>query len=274
MRLSFPNGEHADVLIGPTAATVGSADGNSVVIGQADVAAWHAQIIDDARGTILQIIDPAARTHVNARPVREKALLRAGDTVTFGGVGAVLKADRDELVEPAPPARAAAAGGPANPARAVLRGLSGVEFGKSIPIGRRLMIGRGRECDLVLDDSALAARQVALDQVDDAIHLRRIDDAPGPVTVNGVAVDDAVLHSGDQIVFAGHRFLLEAPGLPLRGQATPAPSASITQMLPGIEHADVPEAPAATARSGIAWLIGAAILIGLALAALLLWGTR
>src|SRR5204863_325035 len=37
-------------------------------------------------------------------------------------------------------------------------------------------------------------------------------------SVNGVPVSDAVLAPGDQVVIDQHRFVLEAPGLPARGQ--------------------------------------------------------
>ena len=71
MRLSFVNGGHDDLVVTSGGVNLGSADGNDVVIDGKDVSPWHARIFVDARGIVLQVLDPAAQTHVNARPVRE-----------------------------------------------------------------------------------------------------------------------------------------------------------------------------------------------------------
>ncbi|MGB2788617.1 MAG: FHA domain-containing protein, partial [Dokdonella sp.] len=91
MRLSFSNGEHADVIVDNGVTGIGSAQGNAILLGAAGVAPWHARIVIDKRGMILEVLDPQARTHVNARPIQERALLRLGDVVNFDAVAAVLK---------------------------------------------------------------------------------------------------------------------------------------------------------------------------------------
>jgi hypothetical protein len=92
-----------------------------------------------------------------------------------------------------------------------------------------------------------------------------------------VLVKTAVLHPGDQINFGRNRFVLEAPGYPLRGQSMPTPAnqaPAITQTLDAIQISDpVPSAPPVEdSGSGIWWLIVAAGLIGLAIAALIWFG--
>ncbi|HET6545583.1 MAG TPA: FHA domain-containing protein [Rhodanobacteraceae bacterium] len=275
MRLCFPNGEHADVVVDSGAVSVGSANGNGVTLAGPDIAPQHALIRVDQRGAVMEILDPAARTHVNARPVREKALLRLGDGVCFGAIMVVLKPDRDDSIEMALPSDIDMHPDeePPTPSRVVLRGVSGAHFGKSFAIDRRLVVGRGGDCDLRLDDSSLPPQHAAIENVADSVYLRDLGSSGGTF-VNGVAVKDAVLYPGDQIAFARNRFLLEAPGLPLRGQVRMTPrvaTPAITQFMTSVGPA-APDAPVAAPRNGVWWLIGVAALIGLGLAALLLWG--
>ena len=195
MRLSFGNGEHADFVVEGGTISLGSADGNTVLLPSRDVAAWHARMTIDPRGVVLDVLDPAARTHVNARPVREKALLRSGDIVCLGKVMVTLKVDRDDEISTVVPAESPnSKNASATPARVMLRGVSGSHFGKSIAVNQRVAIGRGADCGLVIDDPRLALRHATMEQVDEAIYLRQTGDAGGAL-VNGVHV----LNERDQV---------------------------------------------------------------------------
>lgn len=262
MRLSFANGEHADFVVDAGAVSLGNADGNTVVLPARDVAPWHARITVDPRGTVLEILDPGARTHVNARPVREKALLRCGDVLCLGKVMIALKADSDDVIVTAlpPDCDVGAESSDPIPSRVSLRGVSGGHFGKTIAVNRRLLVGRGADCGLVIDEADLAMHHVSLTQVDDAIYLREIDDSGGAV-INGVPVRSAVVHPGDQIAFERSHFIVEAPGLPLRGDH-PSPHADpATGAVDAVGAGDA--GPSPSAQHGIWWLIGAAALIAL-----------
>ena len=98
MRLSFPKGEHQDVIVQPGDVTIGSAPDNQVVIARDGIQAHHASIVVDQRGYTLFVRDRDARNHVNARPVREIALLRLGDVVSLNDTNVVLKPDYDENI--------------------------------------------------------------------------------------------------------------------------------------------------------------------------------
>ena len=176
----------------------------------------------------LSVRDAQARVHVNARPVREKALLRLGDTVSLDTIQFLLKPDRDEVIRTKVPA--AKPGMPTPPpgdegldatrtrlipAKVVLRGVSGSYFGKIVPVRGRLVIGRGSDCDLVLDEVEMSRRHAVIENSGDGIYLRDLGSSNGTF-VNGVQVRDAVLHPDDQIAFDQNRFLLEAPSLPTR----------------------------------------------------------
>ena len=280
VRLTFPNKEHADVLIAPGDTTVGSAQDNGVVLSAAGVAAHHASVYVSDRSCVLNVIDAQARTHVNARPVREKAILRLGDIVSLDTVQFMLKPDRDDSIRTKVPAQKPTPAGTDDPSatrtrltppKAVLRGVSGAYFGKIIPIRGRLVIGRGSECDLILDEAEMSRKHAVIENFGDGIYLRDLGSANGTF-VNGVQVRDAVLHPDDQIAFDRNRFLLEAPGMPTRGETevtSEQPAANITQTMQAIR---MPDAPAKTSpernRNDIWWLIGAAALIAVGIALL------
>lgn len=297
VRLSFPKGEHADVLVAPGETTIGAASDNVVVVSGSGVAAHHASIVADLRGYTLLIHDPAARTHVNARPVREKAILRLGDVVSVDSVNLVLKPDSDASIEPAPAAGDGAPGAADSeretrfrvaPSRAVLRGVSGPYFGKVVPVHGRIEIGRGAECGLVLDEPEMSRRHALIEVTPSEIFLRDLGSANGTF-VNGVQVRDAVLYPGDQIAFDRNRFLVEAPGMPVRRReprtpvSTPAvePRAPhlITQTLRAVRADELPSIPPqpASEPEPSGWnpwaLLAAAVLIAGAFA-LLIFGFR
>jgi len=282
MRISFPGKEQDDTLVGPGETRIGAAADNNIVVGGSGVAPHHLRLRLSERGIELVVLDAQARTHVNTRPVREKAILRLGDVISLGSVSIVLKPDRDADIRdeiPPPSASAAAAG---LPPRVLLRGLSGMRFGKIVPVRGRLVVGKDAQADLDLDESGLAARHAAVEFADETIVLRDLGGG-GTTYVNGVGVHDAILCAGDQICFGRDRFLVEAPGLPQRAVygAPPAWVAStdptITQTMRAIPLPDeAAAADSATAdddnggKNDIWWLIAAAAVIAAGLALLFL----
>lgn len=282
-RLSFPRGDHRDVPLGHGAVTVGAAPDNQVVLKGEGIAAHHARIDNDGRGLTLAVLDPQATTHVNARPVREKALLRLGDSLSIDAVQIIIKPERDEAVRTSIPA--ATEDSPETrvrivPPKAVLRGVSGSHFGKIIPIRTRLTIGRGSDCDLVLDEPEMSRKHAMIENSGDGLYLRDLGSSNGTF-VNGVQVKNAVLHPGDQLAFDRNRFLVEAPGMPTREEdlSTDRNDANKSPMITQTMRAvDVPDPvnkptsgqPAPASRNEIWWLIGAAALIGAGIALLLL----
>jgi pSer/pThr/pTyr-binding forkhead associated (FHA) protein len=289
MRLHFPNKEHADVIVAFGDTSIGAAADNHVVVAKPGVAPHHVSLAVSERSIVLSVRDKQARIHVNARPVREKALLRLGDTVSLDTILLVLKPDRDDEIrtkvpsskpgvatpEPAGDADLNATRARLVPPKVVLRGVSGSYFGKIVPVRGRLVIGRGNDCDLVLDEPEMSRRHAVIENSGDGIYLRDLGSANGTF-VNGVQVRDAVLHPDDQIAFDQNRFLLEAPSLPTREEGAQhgvdPDDSTITQTMRAVPRPNpvAPSPPPADDRNknDIWWLIGAAALIAIGLAAL------
>jgi pSer/pThr/pTyr-binding forkhead associated (FHA) protein len=295
MRLHFPQGERKDALLKEGETSIGFAPGSDVELKADGVVESHAVITVDARGPVLWVRSANAWTHVNGRPVREKAILRVGDLISLGSISVLLKPDNDaSITQHTPPAaepqEAMSESGNETryritPPKALLRGVSGPYFGKVLAVPGRLVIGRGSDCDLVLDEPEMSRKHAMIEVTAAGIYLRDMGSSNGTF-VNGVQVRDAVLYSGDQIAFDRNRFLVEAPGMPTRAdsqyqteqQAQHVGATQTMQAIPPQPVASVPEVPAnpaaANGNTSSPWL---PLLIGVAIAAalvLLLLGFR
>jgi hypothetical protein len=266
LRLRFPDSNQPDAGIGPGLHGIGrAADGALAIV--AEGARMLAQLCVDRRGTWLKLTEGARTVHVNGRPVKHMAMLRVGDAIYIdGGEAVLLGAPREREELPAP-------GGEGGDPRVLLRGVGGQYHGRSFTLDRPRLVGRGVECDIRIDDPAFPERHARIDVQQGLVVLRGVNGAE-PSQVNGEPARDAVLRTGDQIVFdAHHRFVVESPGRPSLVHDAMAPA------LPDdidLEHSDAPiRSPRASARNGrrLPWLLFAALLLAAALSAILLFGS-
>jgi pSer/pThr/pTyr-binding forkhead associated (FHA) protein len=145
--------------------------------------------------------------------------------------------------------------------RLVLRGVGGHYHGRSITLERPRLVGRANEADIRIDNPSFPERHARLEHHAGKVLLRDLDSGDGS-SVNGVAVRDAMLMPGDQVVFdAQHRFVVEAPARQLR----PEPAVEIDLASTRLRE------PRGSSRR-LPWLLLAALLIAGALSLLLLFG--
>jgi pSer/pThr/pTyr-binding forkhead associated (FHA) protein len=252
MRIEFVSSARGDFHWSRPVLTIGRADDNDLVVSENQVAARHARIHRDRRGLVLDVVPEAGRVYVNARPVRERALLRPGDTLSLGDCRMLIRDDADleerDVPEPTD-ARCTVA----------LRPVAGPLSGRTVPVGDRLELGathgalplelpgndaallvlRWEEGELVLDGSRVPARHA--------------------VRVNGVKVVRASLQPGDQIGLAAHRFVLDGPGW----------SAEPVVVMPEPEVEETLPEEAAGPRGEVWWLILTAAILALLIALVL-----
>jgi len=121
-----------------------------------------------------------------------------------------------------------------------LKGASGAVINQSHTLGERTLIGRADDCDLRVDQEDVAPHHAeVLDDGRGGLMLRHLAEK-NQTLLNGEAVDQAGLASGDEIRIANCRWVLQAPGL--------RPEKVLT------EHA------VAKRRGYIPWLIAAGLL--------------
>lgn len=220
----------------------------------------------DRRGVWLTIDGDGHGVHVNGRQVRRMAMLRVGDAIYVDGIEMRLVGAQPPQVPP--PGLVNGGGeGVADP-RVVLRGVGGRYHGRSFTLERPRLVGRNPSADIRIDDAAFSDRHARLELVGDQVLLRDLGSGDGSM-VNGEPVRDALLGAGDQVVFDGHhRFVVEAPQ-------------RVLPQLPDLDTDDGAETVDTglvdgTARGGQAWrlpwLLLAALLLAVSLAALLLFG--
>src|SRR5665213_2733978 len=95
MRIEFPNAAREDFHWVQARLRIGSAPDNDLVLAASQAAPRHLCIEQDRRGWVLQVLPSTDRVYVNARPVRERALLRAGDVVSVGDCRLLLCDDEE-----------------------------------------------------------------------------------------------------------------------------------------------------------------------------------
>jgi pSer/pThr/pTyr-binding forkhead associated (FHA) protein len=232
---------------------IGAADDNDLVLQTAQMAPHHLCIEQDRRGWVLRVLPDAGRVYVNARPVRERALVRAGDIVSIGDGRLLLCTDES------PVQRDARALPPGARRSAALRAVAGPLSGRVAAIGEGFELGPHGRWPLELSQGESATLSLAWR--DDLLWLAvREVPARHPLRVNGVVVAMPVaLQPGDQLGLATHRFVFDAPAHMQTAMSEESPA----------EIDPLPEETAGP-RGEVWWLVATAAVLAFGIALMLL----
>lgn len=272
MKISFPGGERPDHPVRVDRLRIGSAGDNDLVLaGIKNVRPHHLELLfDRRRGVELLVVDGATDVSVNGRPVREKAILRLGDTVVAGDTRMTLR-PADERSEKPPPADPNAEAKQRNaPPRVVLRGMAGPYYGKILLLRARTVLGRGADCDIVLNEPDMGRRHALIENTPDGLFLRDLGSSKG-TAVNGVVVRETVLKPGDQLAFERNRFLIEAPGYLVDVPGEEPLRTQVTSVQRPLQLPEPDAAPPASEGSAVDWVIMSAAVVTLLALALLVY---
>lgn len=226
------------VLCGDGPVHIGSAPEDAVVLNGAGVEPGHLTIVADARGLVLQVRPGCQRIYVNARAVREQALLRYGDTITLGANKFLVTSDV------APPEADGAAGPAATMEEVVLRSVSGGTSGQALAVDEELHLGTGSRH---FPDLGYACRAA---WVSGRLIFESDSNLP---RINGWRRNRVALAPNDQIVLGEHRLVVEAPGLQYARHLSSLPP-------PAPQRTEEPVIEAAPPTE-IWWLIAAATVL-------------
>jgi pSer/pThr/pTyr-binding forkhead associated (FHA) protein len=247
MRIEFAGGDRAACAWPDGSLRIGRAADNDIRLNDGGIAEHHVTLQQDARGLVLAVSAGAGRVYVNARPVRERALLRAGDSLAIGNRRLRLVADAMAHTEDDESDAAAVM---------ALRAVAGPLSGRVYALDQALALD-AREPHVVFGGTAAPVltprgHHASLDATQAV--------AGAGVRVNGRDISEAQLADGDQIVIGPHRFVLDISA------DTPA--------LPPADTARPPERdfvePRKKSHAELWWLLATAALVALALAAALL----
>lgn len=226
---------------------IGSAPDDDIVPIGVGVEPHHLTIAADARGLVLKVRPGCQRVYVNARAVREKALLRYGDTVTLGANKFLVTSDT------APPRTdEAGAVGAAAAGWVTLRIVSGPASGQALAVAPELHLGAGSRHFGDLAYACRVARQ------DDCLVFESGSASP---RINGWPGNRVQLSPGDQIVLGEHRLVVEAPCMQYAAHVASLPPPAPVEPAP---------APDDSPHTEVWWLIAAAAILA-ALIALFLY---
>lgn len=252
MRIEFPNSAREDFRWDLAQLRVGSSPDNDLILAAHQAQPHHLRIQQDRRGWVLQVLPSGNRIYVNARPVRERAMLRAGDILSVGDCRMVLCAD--EVPQGRKPLNVPAL----ERCTVGLRAVAGPWSGRVLPLQEKLELGPHGRLPLELPQGEQAALRVVWR--DNQLWLESTQQSGRyPLRVNGVVVKELALQPGDQIGLAMHRFIVDAPGM------EPEPEIVVAPPLP--EH--LPEEDAGP-RGEVWWLIVTAAVLALGIALILL----
>lgn len=254
MKLSFPNGDHGDVVIERGTLSLGSAAGNDVVLETEGVADSHARLSMEADGLYLRPVDEAD-VYVNGRRIHDRTKVTPGDVVGVHKVQVRLKKlEGDESAEGG--GRAEPSPDPTRVRPAVtdwqLRGVSGDSFGRVVPLQGRMTVGRGEGCDIVLEATEVSRQHAALEVEQEGVLVEDLDSSNGTF-VNGERIKDKKRAGrGDEIAFDKLRFRVE---MATRTETARRPPPSRQPARPA------PEPPKRQGNGAMVWVVLAGVLV-------------
>lgn len=261
MKLIFPNGEHASIELKAGKTQIGSAAGSDVLLTASGIAELHCEIILSKSSAVLRVANPANSVAVNGKQVSGEAAVKPGDLILFGKIGARLLAM--EKAENSPPVTKPVSNidsdGRTRVRQAlpkfILRGVSGVTFGKNFALQGSMIMGRQPECDICIPSDEISRQHAKLQVLPDGIAVEDVGSANGTY-INDKRVQTGMMKPGDELRLDTLRFMLITPQLEMLKMSQPD--------LAGKASASA----APNSANGMKWVIAAVIVLGLVVAGL------
>jgi thioredoxin reductase (NADPH) len=207
-RLKFVDGSRAgtELAVVPlerVVTSLGRASDNDVVLDDRSVSAHHCAISATEQGFVLRDLGSSNGTFVNSERVNGERPLIASDLIRVG-LDAVCELALEGAARHTLNTSVHAAGAVAGQLlpRFVLRG--------AVLRQHRCVVGRDPECDLFLDDPRVARRAAEIEFVETRFVARPL--AAGGLVVNGRAVGEASLSTGDVLTVGGWQLRVEVSG--------------------------------------------------------------
>ncbi len=227
MKLVFPGGEHAPVELAEGITRIGSDPACELVLTVPGIATHHCEIRVEAGNVSVLPLDATAPTVLNGRQIDRVTPLGVGDLLVFGHVGCQVGASAPQVAVPArtQPKMAAIDDGRTRVRTALpkylLRGVSGVTFGKTFAVTDNAVIGRQPDCEIPVPAEEVSRQHVRLKMTPEGVHVEDLGSANGTY-INNKRVQSGLLAPGEELRLDTVRFLLLTPGMDARQQSAPS----------------------------------------------------
>lgn len=214
MKLVFPHNEHKEVELLGESFSIGSSPDASIQIDSIGMSAVHATIVRDGEDFSLKIDNPAAMVSVNGRLVKDNKEIREGDLIILAQVHCKIMGEAK--VEAADDNRTRIR--MALP-KFVLRGVSGVYFGKTFPLRGNTSLGRHSENDIFVNVDGISRKHAIISVLANGLQVEDLESSNGTY-INGQQISSpTAVKIGDEVKLDNIRFLIQSPGMPA-AQAT------------------------------------------------------
>jgi len=253
MKLVFPHNEHKDFELIGESFTIGSSDDADISVDAVGMSPVHATIVNDDEVYYLQVDNPACMASVNGKLVKDKKEVREGDLMIIAQVHCRLKAmqhaeqdDNRTRIRMALP-------------KYVLRGVSGVYFGKTFPLRGKTSIGRHSDNDIFVNVDGISRKHAVLSVTSNGLEIEDLGSSNGTY-VNGEKIDKSAVKIGDEIKLDNIRFLIQSPEM--------KSESSLDNSAKSAKEKDkaTPEKAVKQSSGSVKWLVTIIVLLGAAAA--------
>lgn len=255
MKLVFPHKEHKDFELIGDEFTIGSSDDSAIQIEAVGMSPNYAKLVKDGDIYSLVVDNPASMASVNGRLVKGSKEVREGDLMIIAQVHCKIEGEKVEKkddnrtrIRMALP-------------KFVLRGVSGVYFGKTFPLRGKTSLGRHSDNDIFVNVDGISRKHAVITVTGDGLELEDMGSSNGTF-LNGKEVNEKMdLKIGDEIKLDNIRFLIQSPGMQLEQKPKqPTPSS--------ISHQTSRAAPsggvATSSGSAMKWVVTILVLLAAA----------
>ncbi len=254
MKLVFPHKEHKDFELIGDKFTIGKSDDADIQIDAIGMSDVHATLTQDGQDFSLIIENPAAMASVNGRLVKGEKEVREGDLMIIAqvhckivGETKVQADDNRTRIRMALP-------------KYVLRGVSGVYFGKTFPLRGKTSLGRHSDNDIFVNVDGISRKHAVISVVADGLEIEDLGSSNGTY-VNGEKISTESIDIGDEVKLDNIRFLIQSPGMP---DKTPKQKGNSTQKTE--VSTPVLQPQSGSTGSGLKWVVSILVLTGAAVA--------
>ncbi|AFU97448.1 FHA domain-containing protein [Simiduia agarivorans] len=193
LKLRFKNNKHNAVWLVEPKVTIGKAAKNDLVVDDADVAEFHAEILVDHEQLTLKVVDAASPVSVNGTQVTSEQPLSVNDVLVVGRA-------QLQVVDPKQEPKAAPTLVRAEATGWSLKANHPALSSKVFNLGVNTVVGRANDCDIVLAAAHLSRRHAQLTVKDGLLYVKDLGSANGTF-VNGSQVNEARVKRGDELRF-------------------------------------------------------------------------